>query len=72
MSACETCAHVRRDVAGALTCHRYPPQVSVLLVPTPQRLDPSQPPVAMQAVPLFPSVKADESCGEFRPRLALT
>ena len=70
MTICTHCFHVRRDPAGALTCRRYPPSVSVLLVPAPQGLDPSKPPFAMQAIPLQPTVKADDGCGEFRPRLA--
>lgn len=67
MNTCKDCRHFHTDPENS-TCRRFPPQVTVVGVPT-QGIRGVQ--IGMQPISAFPSTSEDASCGEFVIKLKM-
>lgn len=67
---CDKCVHGRKEPAG-LICRRFPPAATPTVLPAPPT--PSNPHggISVQAITVWPTVKPEDSCGEYKARLAV-
>lgn len=66
--ACEACGYCVKEPPGDLTCHRMPPQLTYLALPTMQPGALGSRPqqgLAIQNYSGWPIVRRDQWCGEF-------
>ena len=73
--SCKSCAHQHKE-GDRHTCRRYPPTISVIVMPRPAAVQKDLHTTMMvpseEARIQFPVVRLEWWCGEFQPTVALT